>query len=94
MEMTMVRECDATECSYNSDNMCRALAITIGDETHPKCDTFCRSSVKGGDSENMAGVGACKVSSCTHNSSLECQCPEIEVGYQGNEIDCLNFTSQ
>lgn len=93
MEMAMVRECDACECSYNAENMCHALAITIGDDANPMCDTFCQSDVKGGDSESMAGVGACKVSCCSHNSSLECQCPEIEVGHQGSGIGCLDFSS-
>jgi hypothetical protein len=94
MEMAMVKKCEATECSYNADNVCHAFAITIGDEANPMCDTLCQSSMKGGDSEVTAGVGACKVASCMHNSSLECRCEEIEVGYQGTEVDCLCFESQ
>ena len=94
MEMTTVRECEATGCSYHADNVCHAFAITIGDQAKPMCDTICQSSIKGGDSEIMAGVGACKVASCVHNSSLECGCSEITVGYQGTEVDCLCFESQ
>ena len=94
MEMAKVKECDAAECSYNADKMCHAMAITIGDDANPMCDTFCQSSEKGGNSETLAGVGACKVSACMHNSHLECQCSEIQVGHQGDEVDCLNFTSK
>ncbi|MHC5145450.1 MAG: DUF1540 domain-containing protein [Planctomycetota bacterium] len=91
MEMAMVKECGAIGCSYNADNMCHALAITIGDTVHPTCDTMCQSPIKGGDGEVTAGVGACKVASCAHNSSLECDCSEISVGYQGTKVDCLSF---
>ena len=94
MEMAMVRECEASGCSYNSNNECHALAITIGDDARPMCDTLCQSPMKGGDSEIVAGVGACKVASCVHNSCLECGCSEISVGYQGTEVDCLCFESQ
>jgi hypothetical protein len=39
----------------------------------------------------IAGVGACKVSSCAHNSDLECQALSIRVGYHGDHPDCLTF---
>ncbi len=91
MEMPKVTDCQASECSYNSDGMCHAMAITIGDMTNPQCDTFCQSSSKGGDPTCIALVGACKTTSCTHNMSLECQAPGISVGYQSGEVDCLTF---
>jgi len=50
------------------------------------------SATKGGFPDVTASVGACKVSSCTHNMDLECAAPGIKVGYIGNEIDCLTFT--
>ncbi|MHC4743618.1 MAG: DUF1540 domain-containing protein, partial [Planctomycetota bacterium] len=70
-----------------------AHAITIGDSTNPRCDTFCVSMTKGQASSQTATVGACKVSCCTHNSGLECEAPEICVGYKGEEADCLTFES-
>ncbi len=91
MDMPKVVKCDVTECAYNIDEECNALAITIGDSTHPQCDTFCTSAAKGQASGGIASVGACKVSCCTHNSGLECQASEICVGYQGDEADCLTF---
>lgn len=94
MEMTKVGQCEVDDCSYNWEQRCHAFAITIGDDVHPLCDTFCRSSAKGGDEASIAGVGACKVATCSHNNSLECGCSEISVGFQGDEIDCMNFETR
>ncbi len=91
MQMPKVTDCQAMECSYNVDSMCHALAITIGDGSNPQCDTFCQSSSKGGDPTCTATVGACKVKSCMHNLSLECQAPSISVGYQSGQVDCMTF---
>jgi len=91
MQMPNVKKCDVSECAYNKNDQCHALAITVGDETHPQCDTFCFSQSKGGDPAGMAGVGACKVSSCAFNQSLECQAKGIDVGYNEDKIDCLTF---
>ena len=41
MEMSMVMKCEVNDCAYNMDNCCHAIAITIGDSMHPRCDTFC-----------------------------------------------------
>ncbi len=94
METPKVSECQASECAYNSDNMCHAMAVTIGNDTHPQCDTYCISSMKGGDFSSCACVGACKVANCLHNMDLECQAPSIRVGHQGDEVDCLTFCAE
>jgi len=94
METPKVSECQATECAYNSDNMCHAISITIGNGQGPQCDTFCKSQMKGGDYSCIASVGACKVSNCLHNMDLECQAPSIRVGHNGEEVDCLTFCSE
>ena len=95
MEMVKVKRCDVRECAYNANGQCHTLAITVGSgEEHPMCDTFCPSSEKGGVEDTLAGVGACKVSGCAFNSDLECHSQGIEVGHQGNEIDCLTFQSR
>lgn len=91
MEMSKVMKCSVNDCAYNMDNCCHALAITIGDSMQPRCDTFCRSAMKGGDASSMAVVGACKVSECQYNTSLECQAPGISIGYSEQEPDCLTF---
>ena len=94
MEMSKVSKCDVSDCAYNMDSICNAMAITIGDDVHPQCDTFCQSEVKGGQMGCLASVGACKVSLCTHNNGLECSASEICVGYNGSEPDCLTFKSR
>jgi len=91
MKMSRVERCDITDCAYNMDNTCHTIAITIGDTAHPRCDTFCQSTMKGGDMSCFANVGACKVSACSFNSGLECQASEISVGYKEQEPDCLTF---
>lgn len=91
MKMPKVTACDITQCAYNLERKCHALAITVGDGAHPQCDTFCPSSTKGGDAKAIAGVGACKVSQCQHNKNLECQAQGIQIGYMQNEVDCLTF---
>ena len=91
MEMPRVSKCEVTDCAYNVDKLCHAIAITIGDTVHPMCDTFCKSMTKGGDVSCIASVGACKVSMCSYNTDLECQASEISVGYKGSEPDCLAF---
>ena len=91
MEMSKVIKCEISDCAYNVDDCCHTMAITVGDSMNPKCDTFCQSSIKGGDVGCMAGVGACKVSACINNSNLECCSPGISVGYKNQEVDCLTF---
>jgi hypothetical protein len=92
MDMPKVEKCDITECCYNDTGMCRALAITVGgDGAHPACDTYCGYRTKGGDTTIIAGVGACKVSECTYNQSLECTAPGINVGRGPDQADCLTF---
>jgi hypothetical protein len=87
-----VEKCEISQCAYNSDNQCHAMAITIGgDASHPQCDTFCSATEKGGEKTKIARVGACKVSACTFNKNLECNSPDIMVGYNRGEIDCLTF---
>lgn len=91
MNMPKVTQCDVTQCSYNEKKMCRALAITIGDGSHPHCDTFCQTTSKGGDTSATAGVGACKVVECRYNSELECHAQGIRVGHLVDDVDCQTY---
>lgn len=93
MEMPKVIECDATECAYNQERKCHALAITVGDHGTPRCDTFWRAPNKGGDLNIIGGVGACRASQCRYNRSLECTASGIRVGRAGDEVDCLTFSA-
>lgn len=87
-----VLNCDAVECSYNKNKECHALAITIGDHDCPMCDTFFKSSQKGGAMEMTGSVGACKESDCKYNSSLECSAPGIQVGHHMDHADCSTYS--
>lgn len=92
MKMPQVNQCEATECAYNKESMCHALAITIGDNRHPRCDTFLQSSSPGGDSSAVAQVGACKVEACKFNKRFECSAPSIRVAHHaGTCVDCQTF---
>jgi hypothetical protein len=91
MDMSKVERCRVTECCYNRDEMCRALAITVGGGgDHPACDTYCDYGIKGGEA-SMAEVGACKVNDCRYNQNLECKASGIVVGPAQDEADCLTF---
>jgi hypothetical protein len=93
MEMPPVKGCQVTDCCYNMDEQCHALAIQVGDAaTHPICETFTEQTASQcGDRAATGNVGACKVSLCEYNQSLECIADSIMVGYQQGEADCLTF---
>ncbi len=94
MDMPKIERCRVTECCYNMDEMCHAGAITVGDGgDHPACDTYCDLGTKGGDRSIIGMVGACKVSECRYNDSLECTASGITVGRAQDEADCLTFES-
>lgn len=91
IDMPIVSECAASECVYNLNMACHARAITIGDGVQPGCDTFFGATRHAHEAGRTAGVGACKVTSCTHNDDYECSAPEINVGYTGKNVRCLSF---
>lgn len=96
MDMPVIQECRVEACSYNRERVCHALAITVGDTAsktlHAHCDTFLKSTFKGGESSATGHVGACKMSDCRHNTDLECHAPGIVVGYRQDQADCLTYT--
>jgi len=94
IEMPLIEQCAATQCSYNISGACNARAITVGDGNHPQCDTFVAVSNHALKSPNRAGVGACKVASCRHNDDLECTAELIQIGRHAGHADCLTFASR
>jgi len=94
INMPIVNECDVNTCAYNTNNDCHALAITIGEATGPRCDTFFESSTHAKHSQQTAGVGACKVTNCRHNENFECSMDAIRIGYQRTDIHCLSYAVQ
>lgn len=94
MDIPMVDNCTISDCAYNVKDKCHAKAITIGDGVHPGCDTsFLMPPKHAKDTNIIAGVGACKVTGCTFNSDFECSANSIEVGMNGDDINCLTYQS-
>lgn len=94
MQMQQVKECSVSECAYNRDEICRALAITIGADG-PLCDTFWTYDNKAGDPARLGAVGACKVISCVHNYDGECGSPGgIIVARKSARPNCVTFTKR
>ncbi|MDA8170207.1 MAG: DUF1540 domain-containing protein [Nitrospiraceae bacterium] len=91
MQMSLVKSCNVSDCAYfKQGNQCHAMAITVGGP-HPYCDTFFRSSGKGG-AEQTGAVGACKVDNCKYNIKLECSAEGIDVGAHEDHADCKTFS--
>jgi hypothetical protein len=92
MEMSKIKECNMDDCSYNMDNKCHTMAITVGEEDQASCETYAHKSMLGGDLNMIAGVGACKVDSCSHNQALECTMQNVQMGSHNNHADCMSFS--
>jgi hypothetical protein len=90
-KMPSVSECEMIECAYNQQRACHAMAITVGDDVCPMCDTFLDSDSKGGVSNETGGVGACKESDCQFNDALECSAPSIKVSGHSGHADCSTY---
>lgn len=86
-----VIDCSVTECSYNMNKQCHAIAITVGDSDCAMCDTYYKFSQKGGARDVTGSVGACKEHNCKFNNSLECSAPGIHVSSHQGHADCATF---
>ena len=91
ISMALVSECNVGECGYNKDSHCHAKAITIGDLSTSKCNTFMDSISHDVDPSIRAGVGACKTNSCEHNQNFECTSDQVSVGMINYVVNCLTF---
>jgi hypothetical protein len=94
MQMPHVQTCDMTDCAYNKHKQCHAIAITIGDEQGPKCDTFWSKremKMKAGDPTQMGHVGACHIDTCMYNDRLQCGAEGVTVGHKSEMPQCLTY---
>ena len=92
VNMPKITACAVKDCSYNQNQQCHALAITVGGpEAYAACDTYLHAAKKGGVADVTAGVGACKVDKCSHNKSFECGAPAIKMGLHQGHADCETF---
>jgi len=92
LDIPAVAECTAIDCAYNTERICHAKAITIGDTDAPNCDTLCCGADHVRAKDTHAGVGACKVSNCSYNDDLECTAHSITIGMMNNHVSCLTYT--
>ncbi|MFW5887853.1 MAG: DUF1540 domain-containing protein [Bacteriovoracia bacterium] len=92
-EMPILTECKITECAYNDKNNCHAKAITVGDSSNPRCDTYFENNQHVSSPSELAGVGACKVGPCKFNEDFSCTASEVQVGMDQGQIKCLTFTT-
>lgn len=91
MTATIVNQCAATDCAYNDNQACRALAITVGEPSAQTCATYEPKQKKVSTQVTVANVGACKASNCVHNSNLSCQAAEVKIGVDGGQVRCMTF---
>lgn len=91
MKMPMIIDCKMTECAYNANKKCHAMAITVGGP-EPMCDTFLKRTKKGGVPDMNGSVGACKVANCNFNQSLVCSAEAIHIGVHDNHAECDTFS--
>ncbi|MGE0080797.1 MAG: DUF1540 domain-containing protein [Thiohalomonadaceae bacterium] len=94
LEMPLVAKCVVSDCVYNINQGCHARAITVGDATHPECDTYMGAANHTSRKQLQAGVGACKVTGCNYNEDFECMASSINVGYRGSSVHCLTFVKR
>ncbi|MDT8452575.1 MAG: DUF1540 domain-containing protein [Gammaproteobacteria bacterium] len=94
IDVPIVSECSIADCAYNTENMCHAKAITIGDSGCPCCDTMDRGSQHVRAKNIQAGVGACKSTNCSFNSDMECAADSIIIGMNQGNISCMTFSTQ
>lgn len=94
VKMPEVKTCTVGECSYNANSKCHAIAITVGHSSHACCDTFFKTSHKGGLKSVNGGVGACRQENCRFNKDLECSATAIMVGLPEGHADCMTFQAR
>lgn len=88
MEMTQIKKCDMSACSYNMNAVCHTPGINVG--SHAECNTYTTGS-KGGLQQANGGIGACVASDCKFNEQLECKAPSINVNSHERHADCVTF---
>ena len=90
--MSNISNCSVAQCTFNHNQSCRAVAITVGDSTSDStCDTFFTISTQNEINEMTGSVYACMHAECRYNSDYECGAPDIRVGLVEGQPDCLTF---
>lgn len=94
LNLPLVENCSAKECSFNEESVCHAAAVTIGNSNNANCDTFVNLEIKGGIEGGQAMVGACKENDCKWNENLECTSKDgVQIEISGNVASCMTFST-
>jgi len=87
---TAVRSCATTACSFNNNDGCNAVAITIaGVESQASCGTFVQLDARRPLTADSGRVGACHRLECSYNTDLMCTAEGIEVS---DTATCTTYT--
>ena len=70
--MPLIVCCTGSNCSYNRNLTCNAMAVTVGGERQALCHTFYQTDRKVAHPESVSFVGACRMEKCCSNRHLEC----------------------
>ena len=94
IEAAAVSRCAVSECTYNMEQRCSAIAIVIASGPHPRCGTFLKTSNSSSGRIGDAQVGECRYSICRHNTDARCSAGNIEVDYWWGVVDCRTYASR
>lgn len=93
IDLGIVSQCDAIDCTYNKGQQCTAGAIDVTfDSDLPKCYTYEPESLQlivmgAGD------VSQCDVIDCTYNEGQRCIAVEITVSFKDGVAQCATYTA-
>lgn len=85
-----IKKCTVNQCFYNANDLCHADAITVGDSTCARCDTFI-SNNQHAQPAPKGHVGACHEADCEYNQQLMCHANGIDVGMHMGHADCMTY---
>ena len=71
-KMPLIVSCTGSDCSYNRNLICEAMAVNIGADRQAVCDPFCQTDHKIVHPAAVSFVGACKMERCRFNRNVEC----------------------
>ena len=91
-KMPMIVSCSGSDCSYNANLTCNAMAVTIGEQREAFCDTFYKSVQRIAYPDMTSFVGACKMENCRFNRKLECTAYKgVSLMGRADHVICSTF---
>lgn len=93
-DLGLVSQCDATNCTFNSEQQCTAGAVDVTfDDELPKCYTYTKEPESLKPVVMGAGdVSQCDVIDCTYNEGQRCTAESITVTFRDDTAQCATYT--